>query len=443
MNKKATENDRFPRITDPLDFLTRIEERDDVDYKLKIGSEKAARISLTKDIAAMANIGGGILIFGVAPDSELHGIEAHGLRKYDSAAIHDLCRSLLSPVPEIRMHVVVHNGLHFPFVTIGGIGSSPVLVAKGIQDESGKKFLIAEGDLYIRENTQTRKASTEAQVRKVIDAAISTGLRDRLGLLAPIFAAAPTIAPTPIAQSDGRNRAYAKLGIDGNTAVREFLLVPESSVKSDIGLLKTAFGVNVELSGIGYPHQEFGTRDDVVGRLADGFFSSWLPERLWKQGSRCSVGGDFFWIGTLVEDFMAREDRKLSDAISVSMELSYIVAAVQQSVLYSRVVAPSVEWKLTHRLRNVAGRKMVTENSLPFFTPKVTLESEIVSSTVIPIKPEKGAIQKAAADLALSVFELFNWDMRTNASGVVSQIDQLVSKSRVSDKSLFLGGTSL
>lgn len=57
--------ERFVQIASPTDFLERPQETDEIDYKTQLNKDKKSKADLVMNTAAMANYGGGLLIFGV------------------------------------------------------------------------------------------------------------------------------------------------------------------------------------------------------------------------------------------------------------------------------------------------------------------------------------------------------------------------------------------
>jgi hypothetical protein len=66
-------------------------ETSQVDFKSCFDpSQKGELLEIVKDIAAMANSGGGVILFGLNNDGSPNGVELSRLRAYDSAKLTDV-----------------------------------------------------------------------------------------------------------------------------------------------------------------------------------------------------------------------------------------------------------------------------------------------------------------------------------------------------------------
>ncbi len=164
---------KFPEIPNPKSLLQRIAERDDLDYKAQINPSQKGTADFIKDVSAMSNIGGGVLVFGVK-GRELLGISDEELLNYDASRLDGKIKQYLSPTPQLSTEVVTHEGKAYPFVKIGGITKTPIVVSGNLNDEKSKQ-LLKPGSVYVRQNTATIEVSSADLMRQLIDRIVDLG----------------------------------------------------------------------------------------------------------------------------------------------------------------------------------------------------------------------------------------------------------------------------
>ncbi len=125
----------------------------DVEYKAWMDTrDNEARAKLAKHIAALANGGGGYLIFGVDDTSRQPLGETDLDRKlFGQDAMAGIVRKYLDPRIPVRVEAAEHGGVQYPVVVVPSHEGRPVVaVADGPQDATGKPVGIREGEIYIR-----------------------------------------------------------------------------------------------------------------------------------------------------------------------------------------------------------------------------------------------------------------------------------------------------
>ena len=305
--------DKFIEISDPRNLLKRLIEKNEVDYKKKLGSSNKSKADMIKDFAAMANYGGGVLIFGVDNDEEtLIGINDDELDIYDPARLQGILQKFLSPVPEIVHEKVNYKGMNFPFVRIASIEKTPIICCKVFHNEENK-LLLQSGDIFTRQNTQTIKVHLESQVRSILEMAMNFEIAQRLKVIQPIFEknSLKKIDPVSHIESLGRSQAKKHSYITSNKPVREILLIPkENATIYEENLLLNACLLQSRLHGHIYPyyfslHKQEGFSENgyiVFSKVA----SSKYTQRTFLRQERPS--GELYCISTLFEDEVFNEN---------------------------------------------------------------------------------------------------------------------------------------
>lgn len=110
------------------------------------------RAKLARHIAALANHGGGYLIFGVDDTTR----QPQGATELDQAlfsqdTISAIVKRYLEPRIQIRVDYAEHAGVAYPVVIVPSHGARPVMAAAdGPQDDKGRPIGIRQGEIYIR-----------------------------------------------------------------------------------------------------------------------------------------------------------------------------------------------------------------------------------------------------------------------------------------------------
>lgn len=135
------------------DLVERRIESPDVEYKNFIPlTEAVERANVARHICALANSGGGYLVFGFNDDSTLSEPHPGDLSAYGQDAINGIGAKYLEPQPHCEVHrVAAATGLEYPVVRIPPHGAVPVCArASGPQDDKRRTKGIVKGVHYVR-----------------------------------------------------------------------------------------------------------------------------------------------------------------------------------------------------------------------------------------------------------------------------------------------------
>lgn len=124
-----------------------------VEYKAWMDtSQPEVRAKLARHIAALANHGGGYLIFGVDDKTrQPQGTTELGAELFNQDAISAIVKRYLEPRIQVRVDDAEHGGVRYPVVIVPSHGARPVIAAAdGPQDDKGRPIGIRQGEIYIR-----------------------------------------------------------------------------------------------------------------------------------------------------------------------------------------------------------------------------------------------------------------------------------------------------
>ena len=135
------------------------------DYKMSFNyNDAGARLDLVKNLVAMANAGGGKIIFGRDETATL-GLDEETRKALDSARIDDLVRKFVAPTSiEIsHQHEQLENGRYLVTLTVVGTRYPLVMAQDGNVPgaKSRKPPLFRKGDIWIRHSSKTERVCYE------------------------------------------------------------------------------------------------------------------------------------------------------------------------------------------------------------------------------------------------------------------------------------------
>ncbi len=128
-------------------------EAPDVEYKNFMPlTEGVERANIARHICALANAGGGWLVFGFEDDGTPAEPHPGDLAPYEQDAINGIGARYLEPQPHCEVHrVTASTGLEYPAVRVPSHGAVPVCArASGPQDPKGRPQGIVKGVHYVR-----------------------------------------------------------------------------------------------------------------------------------------------------------------------------------------------------------------------------------------------------------------------------------------------------
>lgn len=136
-----------------LDLVAGINENLGIELKAWIDTgDGEARAKLARHIAALANHGGGYLIFGI-DDKTRKPLGATGLelKLYSQDTIAGIVRKYLDPRVQVIVEHVSHDGVTYPLLVVPSHGARPVIaIADGPHDSRNRPVGVTQGTIYIR-----------------------------------------------------------------------------------------------------------------------------------------------------------------------------------------------------------------------------------------------------------------------------------------------------
>lgn len=195
-------------LADLVDFP-----RETVDIELKEWldlEEPVAKAKIARHIAALANHGGGYLIFGSRDDLSIAANRPPDLGQFTRDRLTAIVKRYLQPAFQCDVAIVAaSSGLEFPIVRVPAHGATPIVAkADGPSDAKGRPQGIASGVHYVRKpGPESAPASCPDDWRPLIRRCV---LHDRAALLNEIAGVVRAPDAQAPARAAGRLAAWHK-----------------------------------------------------------------------------------------------------------------------------------------------------------------------------------------------------------------------------------------
>lgn len=138
---------------DLVELITDANEDLAVEYKAWMDtSTPVARAKLARHIAALANHGGGYLVFGVDDATRKPMGETDLARSlFSQEAFASIIKKYLDPRVQVTVQAAEVENVSYPVIVVQSHGARPVIaVADGIPDANGKPLGVVAGTIYMR-----------------------------------------------------------------------------------------------------------------------------------------------------------------------------------------------------------------------------------------------------------------------------------------------------
>ena len=171
------------------------QERLDVEYKAWVDlRDGSARAKVARHFCALANHGGGHLVFGINDDMTPSGPRPDSIAPYDQDTLTGIVKRYLDPAFQVRVHEIpASSGIAHPIVWVPPHGAVPICCKRSGPDEATGKRAIVQGTHYARAPGPASEPVTTPELwAPIIHRCV---LHERQALLAAINAALRPATP--------------------------------------------------------------------------------------------------------------------------------------------------------------------------------------------------------------------------------------------------------
>lgn len=178
------------------------EESLDLEFKRTLDlSDSAGKSKLAKEICALANYGGGWIVFGREDNGETVDELPEELRGINQDTVNQISASYLTPAPHCTLRWIVDDDkeIDIPIIWVPSHGTEPVCAARNGPDNKGKITGVKIGTYYTRSAGPVSEAMTSpAQWKDVIRRCVLNDKTQLLGALSVMMS-----QPTPSVDTEG------------------------------------------------------------------------------------------------------------------------------------------------------------------------------------------------------------------------------------------------
>lgn len=209
-------------LTDLQDLVERPAEREALELKSWVDlTDAPARAGIARHLAAIANFGGGYLIFGFNDDGTRCAPNKNVRKLYAQDVIAGVVDRYLQPKFQCEIIFESFAGVEHAVVWIPSHGESPIISkADGPHDAKGQPQGIRAGTIYIRTpKPESVPATTPEHFAKLIQRCVLARRDEMVGMFSTIISSG-TIPPTG---KSARNRERERLGEWHTAAQKAFV----------------------------------------------------------------------------------------------------------------------------------------------------------------------------------------------------------------------------
>jgi hypothetical protein len=147
-------------------------ESPDLDYKEDIDlsrDNREEKAQITKDVIAMANSGGGLLISGVKQTTGgfiPQGMSETSLKSFDSTSLNEFIKNYADPPINTQTKIITEDQKKFGIILVPGFTQTPHVVIKNYQG------VFSEGDLLVRSSSNNSIKASAHDLRLLLDKAV-------------------------------------------------------------------------------------------------------------------------------------------------------------------------------------------------------------------------------------------------------------------------------
>jgi hypothetical protein len=415
----------------PIKYLKRIRETDHLDYKKEITKDKVVSSEIVKDCAAMANTGGGLLIFGVNKDS-LEGVnDSNNL--YDTSTISNLLKNYLSPNPKIFVDTIEYDGLVFKYLIVNSIERYPIIVSKDLHDSKGR-LLLQPGDLFIRENTKTIKVSNESHCRRLLEKAININTSERFRSLQNFQKDTGIKIQVESTEQPLIDAINSKL--EFNSTTRSFYAIPDKKIEVDIKALFELARKSVKFRGFGLPYCYLSPEN--VGVYKDGLIGVY-SEGEHKEVFYITKNLEFIWKSTLIEkEFLIKRCSNGSDDdFANGVGIAYTAFHTSMFFKYLSFLSEKFDtsWIGAVCLDDAEGTSLEIEDSFRrgrFYSKKIAMDNEIKIDFSLDkaILKSPQELEKHVLSILDELYSKFNW-FESMGSAVNTDVAEVLKTAKI------------
>lgn len=434
---------------DLTDFVDLPREGLDVEIKAWVDfGDPIARAKTARHLAALANHGGGYLVFGFQDDLTRAPERPADLSAFNRDIFAAIVKKYLEPVFQCDVqHVAASDGVVFPVVRVPSHGSAPVVAkADGPHDAKGRPQGIRAGDHYIRRiGPESAAAAGPSDWQPLIRRCVLHDRTSLMGEISGVLSAKPEpVAPRPVERlgawhEQSEQRFNALIGqaphlswpvdLQKNHSQLSYLIAGSDQTFDASSLPQVLTEVNLQVRdtvwtgwSMFYPFTRADIRPTIHAEFPDGTGGEVLETNLVADGNLGVSLPDMWRVTTDGRASMFRAYREDRAEVATTMgrpagswmSPETIVREIAELVAHARATAERVPGATNIAFRckwvGLAGREL-KDFGAAYWSPGQIARADqrvIAADWVLPVLASKW--EEAVASLACPVLNLFGFD---------------------------------
>ncbi len=408
------------------DILLRGFESRELDSKAPMDwneDDKRACCELTKDVLAMANSGGGLIVIGVrdpSTDYSLEGLSVEQAKSFETTRVNRFINNYADPPLNILVHRRDYQGKTFIVLEIPAFPDTPHVCQK---DYPGT---LVANTLYVRtDNNESAPIRSSSDFRKLIERAV----RNRADQLLSSFHAILTHGQLPVQQTDldnyERQIEHAARRLSDLNPHREKAYAYRITAFFPNRFERARFGIgslhemaqNASVGFRGWPFIFYSLGRPAVTYVHEDALETFLPD------AHPFTGGDslHYWrlesSGPLYAVELRREDtfrsvgggHRMLDFDRISCEAAEAIYCL--SKLYNGRLSPSDEVLLRLELTDMKGRRLGSSNPARYMHDELWISrtDRIRYESARSLAEWQAGLVDHALEICRYIFERFQW----------------------------------
>lgn len=414
MTQLLTEEDIIDRIKSKT-------EHPDFDYKddIDLSGDKEHKAEITKDVVAMANYGGGLIVGGV-PESTtgyvLKGMPEASLRVFDSTALNDFVKNYCGPPINTTTRKIEIDGNVYGVVIVPGFATQPHIITKDYPE------VLRTGDILVRSASNNSVRAGPEDLRRLIDRAVSLkqqALKDMLQAALPgshpLLIGGTSVLPEAVQPPFDRSKYSDRY--------KGFRIVAMAPLGSDMSVqlphLRPAVDQALVLDLAGRVHfPPLPLSATAENRLPVGIVFE-NEEEYWPRLTFLFLGanGQVFCADTLWED-----TRWAADSLG-SVSVFSTISTLYSALIFARLYYPALDYqgKVQVRFSQESSVPRALQMDSKHFWPFPEryyndMATPVAIERIVSANANLDELETLAVDMMIEFFWYFHYDLDQDAA---------------------------
>lgn len=383
-------------------------ESDRIDLKGHMAWKGDQRASLAKDVVAFANTrNGGIIVLGREENKKLRtfndiGLSDDAYSSFDTTDCLNWINQRFSPDVEMICYHREKDGKKYVIIEVEEFSEEPIICVRNLQEQGGAKYLLKEGEIYVRgKNANSKKLDSADEMRRLTGLAIRKKGDELLASIDAIIAGRK--AETPDEQQTDMSIQDAQ----------ELL----ERLEKTVPISNDSPGWACAVFPITYDAERFPLEDlrGLIQRQDIGNYRGRLLGQIIESDSiqngivcnRYSDSGLNYGLTQSGVFGIHMTFRDQEDCFQYDKHLLFIMKLCQFVSSFAHEFPPATKLRMQFTAEGIGGRVLTYPNVPVYPDEKPAIESQFVFECDVSVEELIADWKSVASDVAFRLFRLF------------------------------------